>query len=56
MSESKWKEPQKNDKIKIRTRIKNRAIEDFKSVGKIEDGSILRALITFYNKIFKNKK
>ncbi|WP_394882235.1 hypothetical protein [Mammaliicoccus sciuri] len=56
MSESKGKEPRKNDKIKIRTRIKNRAIEDFKSVGTIEDGSILRALITFYNKIFKKKK
>lgn len=55
MSESSGNENQKNDKVKMKTKIKNRVVEDFKSVGTIEDGSILRALITFFNKIFKKK-
>lgn len=55
MSDSKDDKTQKNDKVKMKTKVKNRVFEDFKSVGTIEDGSILRALITFYNKLFKKK-
>ncbi|WP_436867934.1 hypothetical protein [Mammaliicoccus sciuri] len=56
MAESKDENSKKNNKIKMTNKIKNRVKEDLKSVGTIEDGSILRALITFYNKIFKKKK